>query len=100
MTDTQEKLVCSLAFSAIASAILNIMALPLPGITGWKTFVGIMIFFFIISTLYGDQETNITQNWPTWIKKAKDIIGGTIGIILIIVGFVLVLGGFGLLMND
>ena len=80
-----KKITSNLLFSLFVSAILGLLIWSRPNcslscallISGCST-----ILFLIISSLFGDNEFNITLGWNKKVNRIKDSIGGTIAIIV------------------
>lgn len=88
ISNNAKKVLSNFTFSAIASVILNFI-IPAPDLTGWWTISILTTFFFVLGTFYGDEDFNITGQWPRRAKVIKNVIGNILAGILLTAGFIL-----------
>ena len=101
MKTNAKKIINNSILSIIASMILSLLLSLQEMETNTILVIGavIFVFFFIVSTFYGDKGFNITGNWPIRLKQIKNIIGSILfgvlmaGASLFIFGLVSILIG-------
>lgn len=92
---TLKKLSLNFIFSTFFTLVLSFILSGIEPI-GWNFYLSLVIFLFIfsLSAFYGDKsnEANITNNWPPTALKIKKVIGYIVYTILIMAGFMFILG--------
>jgi len=87
------KLLQNTLFSLFGAVILGLLLWTHPDCNLlWAVRIGgvLAIFFMVLSSLFGDDEFNITKHWGLKTNKIKNIIVGIIAMVLMI-GFIVVM---------
>jgi len=83
----RNKLIKSSLLSLFVSVILGLVIWSYPDYNlslGIRKAAGLFIVFIILSSLFGDDDFNITKNWSDKMNNIKNIIGSVIGLVIVI----------------